>query len=237
MKLRLISIVAVTGVLGGCGGLAFLNLAAVPATAAVGAGTALMGVAPGAGVTVVAANATLSDSVERYGNPEVGAFPVVVTGDLRAYAQATTGPLGNIDGIVNGVPTVGHYENYNEVIIGRVNRNLSDDTEELDLRLANSGVTCSGKLFPPNDGWPTEWPIATRNCLNRIARGTLTCSDGRELVLDWRATQCRIAYGEGFDRDGGTIRFEVLDSAETAASKAQLLTAQLSPYTPLPLVR
>jgi len=237
MRLRLISIGVVSGLLSGCGGLAFLNLAAVPAIAAVGAGTALMGSAPGAGVAVVASNSTLSDSVDRYGNPEIGAFPIVVTGDLRAYGQATTGPLGNIDNIVNGVPTVGHYESFNEVIVGRVNRNLSDDSEELDLRLVNSGVTCSGKLFPPDDGWPTEWPIATRNCLNRIASGTLTCSDGRELVLDWRATQCRVAYGEGFDRDGGTLRFEVLDNRETAAEKAKLLTAQLTPYPPLPLVR
>jgi hypothetical protein len=105
------------------------------------------------------------------------------------------------------------------------------------LRLLNTGATCEGQLRAPDDGWPTEWPIGTRNCLNRIARGTLTCSDGRELVLDWRATQCQVAYGEGFDRDGGTLRFEVLDSRETAADKAKMLTAQLSPYPPLPLVR
>ena len=136
-----------------------------------------------------------------------------------------------------GIPIVGNYESYNEVFAGNTVRNLQDDSEMVTLRLLNTGATCEGRLRAPDDGWPTEWPIATRACLNRIARGTLACSDGRELVLDWRATQCQTAYGEGFDRDGGTLRFEVLDNAETAASKAELLTAQLAPYPPLPLAR
>lgn len=237
MKLRLISVVAAAGLLSGCGGLAFMNLAAIPVAGAVGAGGAAMGSAPGVGALTVATNATLGDSVDRYGNPEIGAFPLVVTGDLRSYAEATTGPLGTIDGIVSGIPVVGHYESYNEVIVGRVNRNLRDDGEELELRLVNTAVTCSGKLFPPDDGWPVEWPLAVRNCLNRVARGTVACSDGRELELGWRATQCRTAYGQGFDRDGGTIQFMVLDSDGTAAGMAGTLTAQLTSYPSLPLVR
>jgi hypothetical protein len=105
------------------------------------------------------------------------------------------------------------------------------------VKLANTGVTCEGRLVPPDDGWPTEFPIAMRNCLNRLAHGTLECADGRQMELEWRATQCRTAYGEGFDRDGGTVRFMVLDSTETADSRASILTAQLTSYPPLPLAR
>jgi hypothetical protein len=219
MKLKLISVVVATGLLTGCGGLAFMNLAVVPVAGAVGAGTAAMGSAPAAGVAAVAANTTLYDSIERHGNPEVGAFPMVVTGDLYSY----------------GLPIVGNYEAYNEVFTGRVMRNLNDDSEA--VKLANTGVACEGRLSPPDDGWPTEFPIAMRNCLNRLARGTLECADGRRMELDWRATQCRTAYGEGFDRDGGTIHFVVVDSNETAAARARILTAQLTTYPPLPFVR
>jgi len=157
--------------------------------------------------------------VPAVGTPAVGA--AALGSDLMSY----------------GSPIVGNYESYNEVFAGNTVRNLQDDSEMVTLRLLNTGATCEGHLRAPDDGWPTEWPIGTRNCLNRLARGTLTCSDGRELVLDWRATQCQTAYGEGFDRDGGTLRFEVLDNRETAAEKAKILTAQLTPYPPLPLVR
>ena len=135
------------------------------------------------------------------------------------------------------VSIVGHYESYNEILAGHTVRSLTDESERVALRLLNTGATCEGTLRAPDDGWPTEWPLAFRNCLNRVARGTLKCSDGRELVLDWRATQCRVAYGEGFDRNGGTLRLEVFDNAETAANRAKMLTAQLSPYPPLPQVR
>lgn len=185
MRLRLISIVVVTGLLSGCGGLAFLNL----------------GAAPGVATPTVSAAAGGSD--------------------LMSY----------------GLPIVGSYEGYNEVFAGNTVRNLQDDSELVTVRLLNTGAICEGRLRAPDDGWPTEWPIATRNCLNRIARGTLTCSDGRELILDWRATQCQVAYGEGFDHNGGTLNFNVLDSAEAAANRVELLTAQLAPYPPLPLVR
>lgn len=235
MRLRLISIVVTAGLLTGCAGLAFMNLAMIPVTAVVGGGAVAMGSAPGAGAVTVAANSTLHDSVDRHGNPEIAAPPAIVTGDVRSYGRATTGPLGNINGIVSGIPVVGHYESFNEVIVGRVNRNLSDDSEELAVRLVNSDVTCNGKLFPPDDGWPVEWPIALRNCLNRIARGTLACSDGRELVLDWRATDCRVAYGSGFDENGGVLQFSVDDDEEVAETRYMNLMAQLEPYPPLPL--
>jgi hypothetical protein len=198
-----------------------MNLAAIPVAGAVGAGAAAMGSAPAVGALTVATNATLNDSVDRYGNPEVGAFPLVVTGNLFSY----------------GLPIVGSYESYNEVFTGRVVRDLNDDSEVVALQLRNTGATCEGRLHAPDDGWPTEFPIAMRNCLNRLARGTLACSDGRKLELDWRATQCRTAYGEGFDRDGGTIQFMVLDSDDTAAGRAGILTAQLTSYPSLPLVR
>ena len=121
MKLRLITVVAAAGLLSGCGGLAFMNLAAIPVAGAVGAGAAAMGAAPGVGAVTVAANATLHDSVERYGNPEVGAFPMVVTGDLYSY----------------GLPIVGNYESYNASFTGSVVRNLNDDSEMVALRLTN----------------------------------------------------------------------------------------------------
>jgi hypothetical protein len=216
MKLRLISGVVATSLLTGCGGLGFLNLAAVPVVATVGSGVAFVAGVPAAGVAAVTA---ASDSTNRYGTGEVQASPMVVTGEVYSY----------------GLPLVGHYESYNEVLYGQVVRSLSDDSEIVALTLANSGATCEGQLFAPDDGWPTEFPLAMRNCLNRLARGTLSCSDGRSLVLEWRATQCQKAYGAGFDRAGGTIQFEVLETSEAAVAKANLLMAQLSPYPTLPL--
>jgi len=134
-----------------------------------------------------------------------------------------------------GLPVVGHYENYDEVLSGQVVRNLQDDSEMIALTLSNTGVTCEGRLHPPDDGWPNEFPYPLRGCLNRLARGTVACSDGRTLELDWRATQCRTAYGSGFDRDGGILRFMVVSDADAADLMAAQLTTQSSPNPPLPV--
>jgi len=189
MKLRLISIALTAGLLSGCGGLGFMNLAMAPAVAT----------------------------------------PVVAGADIASHPEAEPRLVGYV------VPIVGNYDSYNEVFSGRVARDLSDDSEVVALVMNNTGVACEGRLHPPDDGWPTEFPIATRGCFNRLARGTLTCSDGRKLELDWRATQCRTAYGSGFDRDGGTVQFMVLDDGEEAAAKAKMLITQLETYPPLPL--
>jgi hypothetical protein len=189
MKLRLISIALTAGLLSGCGGLGFMNLAVAPAVAT----------------------------------------PVVAGVDIASHPEMGPRLVGYV------VPIVGNYDSYNEVFSGRVTRDLSDDSEVVALVLNNTGVACEGRLYPPDDGWPTEFPLAMRNCLNRLVRGTLTCSDGRELELDWRATQCRTAYGAGFDRDGGTVQFMVLDDGVRAAEKADMLITQLEPFPPLPL--
>jgi hypothetical protein len=189
MKLRLISIALTAGLLSGCGGLGFMNLAVAPAVATP--------VVAGAGVA---------------SHPDKGP-------QLTSYV----------------VPIVGNYESYNEVFSGRVTRDLSDDSEVVSIVMTNTGLACEGRLYPPDDGWPTEFPLAMRTCLNRLVQGTLTCSDGRTLELDWRATQCLTAYGAGFDRDGGTLQFMVLDDGVRAAEKAELLITQLEPYPPLPL--
>ena len=76
---------------------------------------------------------------------------------------------------------------------------------------------------------------ALRNCLNRLARGTVECSDGRQLVLDWRATDCQVAFGTGFDKDGGIVQFSVIGDEEKARTSRLNLAAQLEPYPPLPL--
>lgn len=153
---------------------------------------------------------------------------------LRLISFALTGGLLSGCGSY-GLPIVGSYDGYNEVLTGQVVRDRNDDSEIVAVTLNNSGITCEGRLYPPDDGWPNEFPSPTRRCLNRLARGTLACSDGRKLEIDWRATQCRIAYGSGFDRDGGTLQFQVLDNANTADATADMLTAQLAPYPPLPL--
>lgn len=180
-------------------------------------------------ISVVAAAGLLSGCAG-LGFMNLGMIPAVGTPTVSAAGGAV-----HLTGY--GLPIVGSYESYNEVFTGRTVRDLSDDSEMVAVQLINTGITCDGRLHAPDDGWPTEWPIGTRNCLNRLVRGTLSCSDGRELVLDWRATQCRAAYGQGFDRDGGTIQFAVLDSAEAAAAKTEILTTQLTSYPPLPLVR
>jgi len=150
----------------------------------------------------------------------LGMVPAVATPAVSAAA----GPV-YLTGY--GLPIVGNYESYNEVFTGRTVRDLGDDSEMVELRLINSGVTCDGRLFPPDDGWPTEWPIGTRNCLNRLVRGTLSCSDGRALELDWRATQCRTAYGQGFDRDGEPSgRFRPVTKGEADAGWIVYITAE-----------
>ena len=133
------------------------------------------------------------------------------------------------------LPVVGHYDTYSEVLTGEVTRDLQDDSEIVALTLDSSAVTCEGRLYPPDDGWPNEFPLPMRGCLNRLARGTLTCSDGRTLELDWRATQCRTAVGAGFDRDGGILHFMVVEDTDAADLMAAQLTTQSSPNPPLPL--
>jgi hypothetical protein len=73
-----------------------------------------------------------------------------------------------------------------------------------------------------------------RNCLSRTARGALQCTDGRELALDWRSPECRLAYGTGFDRSGGNLYFTVGLEPDEAASQYERLAVQLTPYPGLP---
>ena len=132
------------------------------------------------------------------------------------------------------VKVVGNYETYNEVLLGDVGRSLRDGTELMRVTLRNSGATCTGALTSADD-WPNELPDPVGACLNRIASGTLQCDDGRVLTLRWRATECRTAYGSGFDRDGGTLTFIVGLDPEKATAQAETLAAQLAPYPPLPM--
>jgi hypothetical protein len=138
-------------------------------------------------------------------------------------------PLGTY-----GMTMVGHYTTYNEVFIGEVARNLSTDAEEVFLELRNTAASCSGELYAPDDGWPKEWPLGMRNCLSRTARGVLKCSDGRELELEWRSPECRVAYGTGYDKSGGMLRFTVGLKSDEALSQYDRLAVQLTPYPGLP---
>jgi hypothetical protein len=55
------------------------------------------------------------------------------------------------------------------------------------------------------------------------------------LTLRWRATECRTAYGSGFDRDGGPLTFVVGLDPQKAMAQADRLATQLEPYPPLPM--
>jgi hypothetical protein len=131
---------------------------------------------------------------------------------------------------------VGNYENYNELFVGDIGRSLRDGVELVRLDMRNSGATCTGAMRHADD-WPNELPDPLGVCLSRIANGAVKCTDGRELTLSWRATECRTAHGSGFDRDGGTVTFIIgLDDRKTEA-QAAMLANQLSPYPPLPYVK
>jgi hypothetical protein len=226
MKLRLTIVIASVGMLFGC-----TNLAVIPFTGAFPAIAAMHG-------SLNAAGEIRGEKLPLQQSWPKDIPPDVIRGDLRAYGEPVIDPVtGTIAGVSAGIPLVGNYETYSEVIVGRVQRNLTDDGEELRLLLRNSGVACSGKMFPPDDGWPIEWPLALRNCLNRVANGTVSCSDGRELAVRWRATECRSAYGSGFDRDGGTFVFRVMADDQQATAASNVLAAQLSPYPALPTPR
>ncbi len=175
---------------------------------------------------VVGAPATaLFGAVNPHSYPEEGRD---ITGAPTPAARGA--PLGTY-----GMTLVGYYTTYNEVFIGEVARNLNTDAEEVVLELRNSGVRCSGELYAPDDGWPKEWPLGLRNCLSRTARGTLQCSDGRELALDWRSPECRLAYGTGFDKSGGDLRFTVGLQSDEASSQYERLAVQLTTYPGLPV--
>lgn len=130
---------------------------------------------------------------------------------------------------------VGNYDSHNEVFVGDVSRRLQDGVEVVQFTLRNAGATCSG-VMEHQDDWPNELPDPLGTCLSRIAKGSAQCSDGRELALSWRATECRTAFGTGFDRDGGTVTFLLGFDDAQAAAQAEKLAVQLSPFPPLPLV-
>ncbi|MCU0767486.1 MAG: hypothetical protein MUE39_08945 [Gammaproteobacteria bacterium] len=130
---------------------------------------------------------------------------------------------------------VGNYDNYNEVFVGDASRRLLDGLELVQFTLRNSGVTCNG-VMEHQDDWPNELPDPMGVCLSRIAKGSVQCTDGRELALTWRATECRTAFGTGFDRNGGTLTFLLGFDDAQAAVQADKLAVQLSPFAPLPPV-
>lgn len=157
----------------------------------------------------------------------------VVPATLAAPATALWGATDPTSYKVN---LVGNYETYNEVFVGTVGRSLRDGTELVRFELRSTGATCAGVLRSADD-WPNELPDPIGACLSRIASGSVQCSDGRELTLNWRATECRTAYGSGFDRDGGTVTFLVGLDDKKAAAQAEQLGIQLSQYPPLPPLR
>lgn len=162
-------------------------------------------------------------------SPRLAVVPATLAAPATALWGATNPTSYN-------VKLVGNYEAFNEVFVGDVGRSLRDGTEIVRLTLRSSGTTCSGVLRSADD-WPNELPDPLGVCLSRIANGTVQCADGRELTLSWRATECRTAYGSGFDRDGGTVTFIVGLDDQKVAAQADQLALQLSPYPPLPTAR
>jgi hypothetical protein len=68
---------------------------------------------------------------------------------------------------------------------------------------SSGSLTCEGEAFPPVT---SDQPGA---CAGERGEGSVRCSDGRRLVIRWRAVSCRSFAGEGVDAHGNRLEFRV----------------------------
>lgn len=163
----------------------------------------------------------------------LAAIPIWLLGCVAAPQPAAAPPPTALP-LAEDSPMVLWFEGYNEVLEGRARSYDFFQRRTLDLRARVSGVRCVGgadvRIVPP-DAVPDE------RCGGVLGTAMLTCSDEREIALEWSLDEsCATGYGRGLDREGNPVRLVFGGSAtraETIAEEA-LVDAGRRPALPAP---
>ncbi|MGH0036775.1 MAG: S1C family serine protease [Myxococcota bacterium] len=131
------------------------------------------------------------------------------------------------------ISVVGVFDDYNEVLRGKGMVDNDLHVHFLDFKGLVSGIRCVGHGRLTHVGERTRW---NRTCDAVVGVSTVTCSDGRQVELQYELEpDCRSAHGAGKDQYGNLLSFVYgldLDAAEKSV-RAELRRSSARP--PLPV--
>ena len=109
-----------------------------------------------------------------------------------------------ISGCSVNYPVVGSFDDYNEVLIGRVQNNLLDQSNYIEMSGKVTGMKCRGHstatYIPPSN-------YIAPTCKGQRGIANFDCTDGRKVHANWEAFSCTKGIGTGEDQYGNTLTF------------------------------
>ena len=126
---------------------------------------------------------------------------------------------------------MGGFDDHNEVFVGHVKHNLLTGTAEITAKGKVTGMTCSGTSRVtdiPN-------PFAL-NCAGQRGVADLTCTDGRQVHIDWVAESCTRGKGSGKDQNGNTFTLSFGMNAKQAQTAFEKESKRVAAKPTLPKV-
>ncbi len=149
-----------------------------------------------------------------------------------AAALSCSGLSGGRDDDAENVPVVVWFEAYREVLVGESRSQGPIQGGFLDLTSRTSRLRCIGpvapRIVPPEVVHPSH-------CDGMLGAGRLSCSDGREIALEWRSEEiCKKGYGLGQDSEGRTVHMAYGGSRSRADAIAREALQSVAGLPPLP---
>jgi S1-C subfamily serine protease len=149
-------------------------------------------------------------------------------------AAAALGCATGIGGGSEETPVVIWFDDYREVLSGTARQVDFLEPIPMDLRSRVGQVRCVGqanqRIVPPS----AEPPL---RCDGVRGDAMLTCSDGREIALEWMAgAKCGKGYGKGIDAHGHAFHMAYGGTPERAEAIAREALADVHDKPPLPPV-
>jgi S1-C subfamily serine protease len=124
------------------------------------------------------------------------------------------------------------YDAYREVLVGAAHARGALQGGFLDVTSRTGHRRCVGPVRPRIV--PPEVDVPSR-CDGLVGLGTLSCSDGREIAVEWRSEEiCGTGYGQGQDDEGREVHMAYGGSPRRAEAIAEEALAQLESLPALP---
>lgn len=109
-----------------------------------------------------------------------------------------------ISGCSVNYPVVGSFDDYNEVLIGRVQGSLLEPSKYIEIEGKITGMKCRGHssvTYIPASNYIV--PI----CTGQKGIADLDCTENRKVHANWEALTCTKGVGTGEDQFGNSFKF------------------------------
>lgn len=137
------------------------------------------------------------------------------------------------DDTTRSIPVVVWFDAYREVLVGAARARGALQGGFLDVTSRTGHRRCVGPVRPRIV--PPEVDVPGR-CDGLLGSGLLSCSDGREIAIEWRSEEvCGTGYGQGQDDEGRVVHMAYGGSPKRAEAIAAEAVAELAGRPPLPV--